>query len=229
MDYEKRKQLYEQIFYRDEEVWSKKPKALYDADFWYNQNRLEISRELIKDLGKSIADIGCGDGDFLSLLNEYHTRVGVDISEKRINKAKNRFPNIEFKLGDCYNIELEDKSFDIVSALELLEHLEYPHKLMEELSRVSKKYILISTPNGNFLPIDGIEHLQSFSPFSLMDFLNRLGFTIIKKCGNVPLIFNLLLKKPELLPLYKEMAIDYHKKELSYYICTQMIVLLKKE
>ena len=63
--------------------------------------------------------------------------------------------DITLNLDEIKKIPLDNKSFDAVVALDVLEHLENFHLILDEMNRLSKKYIFISLPNsfGSFFDI----------------------------------------------------------------------------
>ena len=62
----------------------------------------KIAIELLKKYKrKRIIEYGCGFGQFTSLLQkDLGSALGIDISETAISKAKTRYPDCEFKVGD---------------------------------------------------------------------------------------------------------------------------------
>jgi ubiquinone/menaquinone biosynthesis C-methylase UbiE len=126
--------------YGNEELWERL--SLSEA----NRERIEQTIKMIPEGVDSIADIGCGSGLFLNYIEEntdISHLMGVDFSEDAMKMLKT-----SKKVGDITNIPLEEDSYDLVSALEVLEHLDLEEyrKAKEELVRVSKRYILISVP-----------------------------------------------------------------------------------
>ena len=79
-------------------------------------------KELIEDLHpSSILDVGCGDGYLLGILSgTIKRRAGMDFSEKAIRFAKAFHPEAEFRTG---KIPLADEKFDVITAVEVLEHI----------------------------------------------------------------------------------------------------------
>jgi methionine biosynthesis protein MetW len=103
----------------------------------------------------SILDLGCGDGHLLAKLKDqgFTSLAGLDISEVAVEKAKTM--GLDAKVFDFFADKLPypDDSFDYVVLLDVLEHLFQPADILQEAARVSKKYILISVPNFNSLPV----------------------------------------------------------------------------
>ena len=117
---------------------------------------------LVKILGEgktlNILELGCGNGYFCDVLSKMgHKVVGVDISEIGISIAKKSFPHIQFMKCDIYNIEADPmfsgKYFDVIVAIEVIEHLQYP----KEFIKIAKKYLkqqgqlIVTTPYHGYL------------------------------------------------------------------------------
>lgn len=96
-----------------------------------------------------ILDVGCGRGR--DLIHPEKLQIGLDISLEVINKAKEENNNAHFLIGDVYNLPFHKKSVDLIISSEVIEHLTKKEQLLfsNELSRVSKKYVIITTPNRN--------------------------------------------------------------------------------
>ena len=81
---------------------------------------------------------------------------------------KKNIPQGNFVKGIIYNVSYKDNAFDLVLCLEVLEHLAFPEKAMEEIKRISSKDILLSVPN---------EPLWSFLNILRLKYLLNLGNT----------------------------------------------------
>ncbi len=97
----------------------------------------------------TLLDVGCGDGLLLSLVKEKGIEAkGVDISEKGAEKARAKGHDVV--VGDISGpLPFPDNAFDIVTALDVLEHLYAPEALLREAARVSRRWVIVSVPNFN--------------------------------------------------------------------------------
>jgi len=89
----------------------------------------------------SILVVGCAYGYECKACKDFGFKrvVGVDISKHAINEAKRTFPDIEFYVGDCCNLDIfNSNEFDVIMANNLLEHLPDPRKALKEFYRISK-------------------------------------------------------------------------------------------
>ncbi|MFW9827190.1 MAG: methyltransferase domain-containing protein [Candidatus Thorarchaeota archaeon] len=103
---------------------------------------VEILRvfKLLEHKPKKILDFGYGDGQ---ITNSLHKRgyniIGLDNSKGNYEKAKNWFPECDFRLYDGLNIPFEENNFDTVILNDVLEHI--PYDLMERLIVGIKKVL----------------------------------------------------------------------------------------
>jgi ubiquinone/menaquinone biosynthesis C-methylase UbiE len=132
--------------------------------------RLSQAMELIKKEFKKHLDIGCADGTFTKYYLEKFPNTkgwGVDISEVVVEHAKKNCPLGHFKPADCYSLPFKDEEFDLVHCAEMIEHVDYPEKAIDEMYRVLKKNgtLIITTPNEK--ADDYIEHLWKWDTYGV--------------------------------------------------------------
>ena len=104
-------------------------------------------------------DFGCAEGGYTSALlrNGARSVVGVDVDEKRIDKATMcRIPNAGFQTFDGSRLDFPDASFDGAFVNEVLEHVADEQKSLREIRRVLRPsgYLILISPNRWF-PIEG--------------------------------------------------------------------------
>lgn len=139
----------------------KKYDYLYKNNDLYNANknhpRYVIAEKLLLNCGqvKLVADIGCGRCIFFDILQKRRLQVfGLDPSMVIVNSKKSPF----VIQGTCDKIPFADDLFDVVFCLDVLEHI--PEVLisdsLKELSRITKKYLIISAASHE----DIIENLK---------------------------------------------------------------------
>jgi len=102
-------------------------------------------------------DLGCGNGYVSSkLAGQGHSVVGVDVSRKGIEIARESFPEVAYILSSIYDDVLVGEiggKVDCVVALEVVEHLFYPKKLFEQSYRLLSNggSLVVSTPYHGYL------------------------------------------------------------------------------
>ncbi|MFK7747512.1 MAG: class I SAM-dependent methyltransferase [Kordia sp.] len=86
-------------------------------------------------------DIGCGTGNYTSKLHTKETQfIGIDPSQKMLDKAKANYPEITWKLGTSEAIPQEKNSIEGVVGTLTLHHWDNLEKGFSELFRVMKNY-----------------------------------------------------------------------------------------
>ena len=97
-------------------------------------------------LGARVLDVGCGAG-FLSnsLASTGSAVTGLDLSTDslRVAREHDATRSVEYIAGDAYRLPFEDASFDAVTAMDFLEHIDRPAEFIREVSRVLR-------PGGRF-------------------------------------------------------------------------------
>lgn len=109
------------------------------ADRWVSYfNQLN---EVLKLKPNSVLEVGVGDKVFGSFINN-----NTNIDYKSVDIAEDLRPDV---IGSVTALPFDADSFDMVCAFEVLEHLPYEYfdKALMEISRVTKKYAVISLPH----------------------------------------------------------------------------------
>jgi 2-polyprenyl-3-methyl-5-hydroxy-6-metoxy-1,4-benzoquinol methylase len=123
--------------------------------------RISIIKKFTDIRGKSILDIGCGNGYYsLVLAQSAEKVVGIDIRPNAIKRAqglsaKNRTENLDFCLMSGNHLGFISESFDIIILIEVLEHTAEPLKVLRSANRILKGegVLALSVPN-KFFPFE---------------------------------------------------------------------------
>jgi SAM-dependent methyltransferase len=153
--------------------------------------------------GMRVLDIACKDAVLLGEMRALGvdvSYVGIDISERVIEKSKSLGLGGEFLVSNVLEgTPFPTSSFDRIFALEIMEHLPDPARLLTEARRLLKDdgRLLLSVPNPyyymdvvnelrGFPDTDG--HLFSFTSANLHAFLELHGFEVEETIGTFFLI-----------------------------------------
>ncbi|MFI4984743.1 MAG: class I SAM-dependent methyltransferase [Solirubrobacterales bacterium] len=141
----------------------------------------------------SLLDVGCGEG---LLVHRWAQRlgdrrvVGIDLQEESIQAgwAERQAPNLEYRVMQADSLPFASGEFDLVSAIEVLEHLPDPEQTLSEMARCATRHLLVSVPHeplwralnmarGAYIPQLGNTpgHLNHWSKRSFMRLLSRHG------------------------------------------------------
>jgi 2-polyprenyl-6-hydroxyphenyl methylase/3-demethylubiquinone-9 3-methyltransferase len=121
----------------------------------------------------SILDIGCGAGLLTNTLaKEGHIVSGIDLSPHSLEMARktDQTQTVHYQKANAYSLPFQDQCFDVVCAMDILEHVEHPEILIQEAARVLKKggLFFFHTFNRNFLSyliiIKGVEWFVRNAP-----------------------------------------------------------------
>ena len=109
----------------------------------------------------SILDVGCGEGvvtERFAMLLPHASVLGVDADDEFLAAEWSRRGrgNLAFQVASGYALPFPDDSYDVVSAIEVLEHVDRPHDVLSEMARVARRALIASVPRE---PIWRISHL----------------------------------------------------------------------
>ncbi len=120
-----------------------------------------------------VLDVGCGAGFLSNELGSHGFKVtGVDLSEESLNVAKrfDKSKSVSYQVADAYKLPFPDAQFDVVTAMDFLEHVENPELAIKEFSRVIKPggififHTFNRNPLAHFVIIKLVEWLVKNTP-----------------------------------------------------------------
>lgn len=170
-----------------------------------NPVRLRYIANAVMLNGKSVLDIGCGGGLLSEALARAGAKVtGIDPSEASINAAKahRHDLNIGYHVSSAEDFaEVGGEKFDIVTCMELLEHVPDPEVLLAAAAKLLKPsgHLFLATINRSLLsyltavlaaeylfgllPKETHDYAKFIRPSELCAWLRKTGFIILDISG----------------------------------------------
>ena len=158
---------------------------------WLQECKEDDNRryEFVKDkvVDKALLDFGCGAGGFMEIVKQYARKVsGVELEKALQPSFKKRklkvFPNL-------LEVQKEGFKYDLITVFHVVEHLQNPKKVLEELSSVLEENgeMIVEVPNSDdaLLTLYENDAFQNFSYWSQHLFLfNEKTMTeLVKQAG----------------------------------------------
>jgi len=140
--------------------------------------RISETVEMIPQDVDSILEVGCGDGRVSKFIRRNSKLTGIDIDSIRIKTfSGNRI------IADISELPIRNCTFDLVLSTEVLEHLndETFYFATSEISRVAKKYILITVPFEETLSAEWVKCSKCSHIFHAWGHVRRFNLEILKK------------------------------------------------
>jgi SAM-dependent methyltransferase len=163
--------------------------AVEDASFWFRaRNRLILStlqREF--PAAQSLLDAGCGTGFVLAAIRralpELHL-VGTDLFDAGIAVARRRVPDVELVRADICALPY-DGEFDVVCALDVLEHVQDDEAALAALARASRPnggvVLLVPQHPRLWSPADeAARHVRRYTRSELTRKVERAGLAVTR-------------------------------------------------
>jgi 2-polyprenyl-3-methyl-5-hydroxy-6-metoxy-1,4-benzoquinol methylase len=139
-----------------------------------------------------VLEVGCGEGYVLAELQRAGVDadlIGVDLSAPAIAAARGRVTApAELHVGDARDVmaSFSGRRPDLVMMLEVLEHLEEPGAMLDDLSELTTRHVLLSVPREpwfrgmNLLRLKNVrglgndpEHINHWSSRSFVKTVSR--------------------------------------------------------
>lgn len=156
--------------------WFVGRRAILESFLHEIQSRLTAHRSPL-----TILDVGCGTGANLEMLSQYGEAEGVDVSDDALEFCRRK--GLKVQKGLAETLPYDDESFDLTTALDVVEHLDNDVAGLKEMFRVTKRggYSLIFVPA--FMWLWGVQddisnHRIRYTKSQIVERLQRAGYEI---------------------------------------------------
>jgi len=194
---------------------------------WLVRDLLSNYRPTMSRQGVSrprILDVGCGTGATLELLAEVGQAVGLDSSRDALRYSRRRGKH-RLLLGRGEALPVAEESFDIITALDLLEHIPDDAAAVREFARVLRPggILLVTVPALPWLwseHDEALDHLRRYTRKRLQGVLKSAGLRVERLS---PLIALLLLPIAALRMLQRLLPKKKSQPETAFIIPPRLV------
>lgn len=185
-----------------------KTASMYDADqaigkytrkYLFGTLKTVLNETVGNVADAKLLDVGCGDGGmirfFLSEGFSAENVSGVDLSESRIERAKDNTPGVSFYCQDALNFEFADR-FDLITSFDLFSHLSSEEQIVNGLTTMKNHLAENGTvlwydicSKDHYSPPEGVDS-WGFSEAQMIDLVEKAGFRVKERKRLFKVLFN---------------------------------------
>lgn len=213
---------FERLYYENSALWVPERYETLEV------GRAQLAVRWLPPDIESALDVGCGNGILTNQLTDVKFVVGIDRS-----LAALRYVQRYRCQADAVHLPFSNETFDLIIAMEVLEHLTFPafRQALAEMVRVARRYILVTVPyredrdSGRVsCPACGCRfhptyHMRSFNLADLEGlFSNSDSIQLVRVSGVFP------VKVFSFSKLRNAIARNFHRREFDlpwYTVCPQ--------
>lgn len=175
--------------------------AKFEKNYWWHIGRKFILTEVLKKWinpkikNRLIIDFGCGTGGNFEFLEKFGEVIGVDNSKIALSFCPKK--NLT-QLFNGSHLPFSDNFADLITALDVLEHIDNDVSILKEHRRVLKNNgkILITVPAYRFIwseHDEALGHRRRYIANELRNKLHQNGFKILKISYAITFVFPIIL------------------------------------
>ena len=163
--------------------------AEFERTYWWHVGRRRMIARLLRAAAPArrplrVLDVGCGTGANLPLLAELGWAVGVEPSA--VGLARCRAQGHDVVGGSAVALPFPDQAFDVVTALDVIEHLDDDHAAAREAWRVLRPggLFMVTVPAYRFLwsvHDEQLGHRRRYVASEVHQLLNVCGFEVLRR------------------------------------------------
>lgn len=151
---------------------------------WFNDLLKMTLDHADKSAVKTAADVGCGVGHKTLTIKKQipdATVTGFDFSESAVRAGIKAYgpEGVEYSCEDITKKSYK-KRYDLISAFDVLEHIDKWEDTVDKLISINNKYLLLSFPVGRMRPYEkNIGHFRNFKRNQMEEFLEGRGYKTV--------------------------------------------------
>ena len=173
-----------------------------EETYWWHVGRKSVVRSILNKLTKSdprlkILNVGSGTGGTIPLLREFGKVTNLDPSLEAIQYCVQKgYRGVVRSLGE--NLPFKKESFDLVVALDVLEHIEDDEAALDEWMRVLKPggRMFLTVPAYQWLwssHDESLHHFRRYTASGLHKLMNMVGAKVVERSYAIVFSFPLIL------------------------------------
>jgi len=169
-----------------------------ESFYWWFVARRQLLESLVESIARdfkrpTILDVGCGTGINYSVLSKYGDTFSTDASAEALAFSKSRGTD-GLARSHLESLPFANSTFDIVTALDVLEHVDDDLKALDEILRVTAKrgVLVITVPAYGFLwseHDEALHHRRRYAASELRNKLTNAGFEVERISYYITLLF----------------------------------------
>jgi SAM-dependent methyltransferase len=175
-------------------------KTMFELEtfYWWFVARRKLLSDVVAGLGGNpdttvLLDVGCGTGLNYSVLSKFGKVFGADSSPQALSFGRSR--GVEnLVLSSAENLQFADETFDVLTALDVLEHTDNDLAALREMWRVMKPggMLVVTVPAYGFLwseHDEALHHRRRYTAHELRNKLTNAGFEVQRSTYFITLLF----------------------------------------
>ena len=199
--------------------------AELEDSYWWHVGRKSILSQHLAWMAKprpNILNVGCGTGGLISLFEQYGDVTNIDVSPEAIKFCELK-GHSNVQLVPSGILPFADKSFDVIVATDVLEHIEDDFAALQEWRRVLKEdgSLVITVPAYQWLwssHDESLHHCRRYTLSQLHRLLNRAGYLVNKRSYIIVFSFPLIVGYRLLSSIFNSLKVRSRQVPQSSYV-----------
>lgn len=174
----------------------------FEDTYWWFVARRHLIASLLdgwyaRDGQSEILDIGCGTGAMLDELAPFGHVMGADFAPEALAFCRQRGSHYPLTRADVRRLPFAADSFDVVTAMDIIEHIDNDKAASAEIFRVLRPggRLFVTVPAFQSLwseHDEALHHYRRYTVPHLKDLFQRVGFAVPKMSYTVTSLFPLI-------------------------------------